>query len=431
MGSRRAEAAPAGSDSMRSGLSLRLIAGLVLASFAAHAAAQDTVRVTTDTDLDGDHVDASGDVVAPDPPPDPGWALERFATRFGVFQQDGAPGGFQSQAGPTDRHRPGSEQTWIFQPILFARIRQDARIHHEVYIPVDVVSAASTDALDVVSSASRENEAVSLDIYSTVEADADTRYTLHWGGHVEEPLRSATLGYAVSRDLADDNAVVSVSFDGIVDFADQVQFTGYDPGMTTRFTGTVNASLSQLLSPTTIAAVSYGLTGQTGLLQTPWNSVPIEGGDRVGDLFPHTRLRHAFVGRLAQAIPDSRTFIAAQYRLYVDDFGVIAHTPEASVTQYLGDDFSLRVSYRFHTQNAARFWTSLLPAGFDLDRPHTADSDLAALDAQEVGGVLRWYYDHSGALTSRSNYLEASYYHYERTNGLYVNLISLGWGITL
>ncbi len=395
------------------------------------AVGQDTVRVTTDTDLDGDRVDAAGQTIADDPIVDEGWALQRFATRFGVFQQDGAPGGFQSQAGPMDRHRPGSEATWIFQPILYGRIRQDRQIHHDVFIPVDVITAASTDALDVVSSASRESEAVSLDIYSTYEADADSRYTLHWGGHIEEPLRSATLGYAVSRDLADDNAVLGVSFDGIVDFVDQVFFTGYDPGMTTRFTGTVNVSLSQLLSPTTIVSASYGLTGQAGLLQTPWNSVPIEAGDRVGDLFPHTRMRHAFVGRLAQAIPDSRTFVTAQYRFYADDFGVLAHSPEASVTQYLGEALSLRLSYRFHTQNAARFWTSLLPAGYDLARPRTADSDLAALDAHEIGGVLRWYYDHTGALTARSSYLEASYYHYERTNGLYVNLISLGWGISL
>jgi hypothetical protein len=419
---------------MRRGRSDRLIASVLLVVLAVPpgAAAQDTVRVTTDTDLDGDRVDATGAAVPDDPPPDPGWALERFATRFGVFQQDGSRGGFQSQAGPMDRHRPGSEATWIFQPILYARVRQDERVHHDVFIPVDVVSAASTDALDVVSSASRENEAVSLDIYSTYEADSDSRYTLHWGGHIEEPLRSATLGYAVSRDLADDNAVFTMSFDGIVDFVDQVYFTGYDPGMTTRFTGTVNASISQLLSPTTIVSASYGLTGQTGILQTPWNSVPQEGGDRVSDMFPHTRLRHGLVGRLSQAIPDSRTFIAAQYRFYVDDFGVLAHTPEVNVTQYLTDDFSLRLSYRFHTQNAPRFWTSLIPSGLNYDiTPRTADSDLEALDAHEIGGTLRWYYDHSGALTSRSNYLEASYYHYERSNGLYVNLISLGWGITL
>lgn len=420
---------------MRS-LSHRLIAGLLLVPWVlvvvrGPARAQDGVRVTTDTDLDGDRVDGDGMPVADDPPPDPGWGLERFATRFGVFQQDSAPGGFQSQAGPMDRHQPGSERAWIFQPILYGRIRQDERIHHDVYIPVDVVTAASPDALDVVSQASRENEAVSLDVYSTLEADPDTRYTLHWGGHIEEPLRSVTLGYGVAVDLADDNAVFAMSFDGIVDFLDQVYFTGYDPGQTGRFTGSVNASISQLLSPTTIVSAGYGVTGQAGLLQTPWNSVPQENADRVGDLFPHTRMRHAFVGRLAQAIPDSRTFVTAQYRLYVDDFGVVAHTPEASVTQYLGDALSVRLSYRFHTQTAVSFWTSLLPQGYDLVRPRTADSDLAALDAHEIGGVLRWYYQSEGALTTRSSYLEASYYHYERTNGLYVNLISLGWGISL
>ncbi len=417
------------SDRARALASVLVIALLVQPM--AHA--QDGARPPTETrtDRDGDAIDENGEVVDPIVElEDDSWALERFGTRFAMFQQDGRPGGFQSQAGP-DRHRPGSEQAWIFQPILYGRVRQDRQIHHDVYIPVDVVSAASTDALDVVSSASRENEAASLDIYSTYESDADTRYTLHWGGHIEEPLRSVTLGYGVSRDLADDNAVLAISFDGIVDLADQVQFTGYDPGQTPRFTGTVNASISQLLSPTTIVSAAYGLTGQTGMLQTPWNSVPLENGDRVGDLFPRTRMRHAFVGRLSQAIPDSRTFFAAQYRLYVDDFGIVAHTPEVSVTQYLGSDWSFRASYRFHTQNAARFWTSLLPAGYDLSLPRTADSDLAALDAHELGGTLRWYYERAGALTATSSYLEATFYHYERTNGLYVNMVSLGWGIAI
>jgi hypothetical protein len=410
---------------------VRSIASLVLVVLVTEqVAAQDDSRAPNVT-IDGDELDADGETIVPEPPANDGWALERFATRFAVFQQDSAPGGFQSQAGPMDRHRPGSEYAWIIQPMLYARIRQDARIHHDVYLPVDIVTAASTDALDVVSTASRDNEAVNVDIYSTFEETSDRRFTLHWGGHIEEPLRSATLGLQASIDLADDNAVFAVSADGIVDFVDQVQFTGYDPGQTQRFTGTVNASLSQLLSATTIAAVSYGLTGQAGLLQTPWNSVPITGGDRVGDLFPHTRMRHAIVGRIAQAIPDTRTFLAAQYRLYIDSFGVLAHTPEANVTQYLGDVVSLRVSYRYHTQTAVSFWSSLLPTGYDLLLPRTADSDLAALDAHEIGGTLRWYYDAGGALTARSSYLEASYYHYERSNGLFVNLMSIGWGLSL
>lgn len=391
--------------------------GLLLVAIAAHvpAHAQDSVPIE------------EGEAVVSEP--DPGWGLERFATRFGVFQQDGA-GGFQSQAS-TDRHARGSEATWIFQPMLYARIRQAQNIHHDVYIPVDVITAASTDALDVVSSASRDSEAVSLDIYSTIESDTDTRYTLHWGGHIEEPLRSGFVGLAASRDLAEDNAVLSTSFDLIVDVLDPVQFTGWDPGLTERLTGTINTSLSQLLSPTTMVSVTYGITAQLGTLMTTWNSVPVENGDRTGDLFPRTRMRHAFSGRLSQAIPDSRTFFALQYRFYVDDFGVLAHTPELWVTQYLGDEVSLRLNYRFHTQTAPWFWSSLLPQSFDFEQPHTADSDLEALDAHEVGLTARWYYDPGGARTATSSYFEASYYHYERTNGLYVNLASLGWGLSL
>ena len=41
---------------------------------------------------------------------DSDWAVERFASRFAVFQQDGT-GGFQSQAG-SNRHGLGSESTW-------------------------------------------------------------------------------------------------------------------------------------------------------------------------------------------------------------------------------------------------------------------------------------------------------------------------------
>ncbi len=360
---------------------------------------------------------------------DPGFALERFATRFGVFQQDGA-GGYQSQASD-DRHSRGSEATWIFQPMLYGRIRQASNVRHEVYIPVDVITAASTDALDVVSSASRDSEAVSLDVYSTIEADPDTRYTLHWGAHVEEPLRAGWGGLAVSRDLADDNAVFTTSVDLIVDVFDPVQFTGYDPGITERLTATINTSISQLLSPTTVVSLAYGMTAQLGTLATTWNSVPISDGDRTGDLFPRRRIRHALSGRLAQAIPDTRTFFSIAYRFYVDDFGILAHTPEATVTQHLGEEVSLRLGYRFHSQSAAWFWTASVPSTFDFDRPRTADSDLEALYAHEVGLTARWYYDPGGARTASSSYFEAAYLRYERSNGLYVNLASLGWGLSL
>lgn len=354
------------------------------------------------------------------------WALERFATRLSVFAQDGA-GGLQSQWG-SNRAGPGSELLWVLSPTIFTRIRTPGGLTHDVYIPVDIITAASPDALDAISSASRDNESIDLDIYSSGRPDDDTTVTVHWGGHVEEQLRAGHLGFAVARELAEDNAVLALTFDGVVDVFDPTMFNGWDPGLSERVTASVNLSLSQLLSPTTIVAGSYGITAQVGTLQTTYNSVPYEGGDRIGDLMPNHRMRHALSVRLSQAIPESRTYLTGSYRFYVDDFGILAHTTDASLTQYLGGDVSLRASYRLHTQTSASFWMPFFPQTTPLEAFRTADSDLSAFDAHEVGATLRWYWDRAGALSARSSYVEAAFHHYERTNGLFVNVVSVGWG---
>lgn len=356
----------------------------------------------------------------------PSWSVDRFAMRLGVFQQTGL--GFQSQAGP-DRWGPGSEEALVLNPVMYTRIVQPDGVTHDVYLPVDVVTAASPDALDAVSSASRDTETIDLDVYSRVPTSDDSAVTLHWGGHVEEQFRSVYAGTAVSYEMAEDNAVFSLSFDGILDILDPVQPNGFDPGLDERFTGSLNLSLSQLLSPTTIVIGSYGATAQIGTLGTTWNSVPYEGGDRVPDALPNHRLRHALSGRLRQAVEASRTFFDVGYRFYVDDFDLIAHTIDAHVTQYLGPEVSLRLSYRFHTQTGVGFYTERLPITAPLEFTfRTADSDMSAFDAHEVGATLRWYWDPRGALTAASSYLELTYYRYERSNGLSANVASLGWG---
>jgi len=362
-------------------------------------------------------------------PSGPGWSVDRFAMRLGFFHQTGR--GYQSQAG-SDRWGPGSEEALILNPVMSARIVQPDGVTHDVYLPIDVVSAASPDALDVTSSASRDTETIDLDVYSRVTTSDDSQVTLHWGGHIEEQFRSIYGGTAVRVELADDNASLTTSFDAIVDILDPVQPNGWDPGLTERFTGSLNVSFSQLLSPTTIALLSYGGTLQVGQIGTTWNSVPYEGGDRIADLLPNQRFRHAFAGELRQAIPDSRTFFSGRYRFYVDTFDLVAHTLEGSVTQYLAPTVSARLSYRFHDQSGVSFFTTQFPVTASFDSTYrTADSDLSAFSAHEVGATLRWYWDPRGALTARSSYIEVSYLHYGRTNGLSANIASLGWGWNL
>ena len=87
---------------------------------------------------------------------DPGWTIEDVQLRTSYLSQSGK--GFQSEAGP--QRGPGSERTTIWEPYALIRIRQNDHIVHEITVPADFVTAASPDALDAISSASRRNESL-------------------------------------------------------------------------------------------------------------------------------------------------------------------------------------------------------------------------------------------------------------------------------
>ncbi|MGF1466813.1 MAG: DUF3570 domain-containing protein [Sandaracinaceae bacterium] len=352
------------------------------------------------------------------------WALEQIGFRVAIFDQEGR--GLQSQAADDPWER-GSEEAFIFQPMLYFGLRQSETIDHQVTIPIDIVSAASTDALDAVSRASLLNEAGGVDITTSIEDGEDQTWQLRYGTHLEEPFWSGFLGGAYVRELADDNATLRASLDVVFDTFDPIDHNGIDLGFAHRLTTSANVGLSQLLSPTTVVYGSYGLTVQVGRLETTWNSVPRADGGRVQDRWPDRRIRHALRGEIRQLIPATRTVVAADYRLYLDSFDVMSHTAEAVVTQHLGDLW-IRGAYRFHTQSAPFFWTPRFDGNNRDPEFRTADSDLEALDAHQIRLSLRWFYDRQGALTAGSSYLQLGHTWYWRTNSLRLNMLSFDWG---
>ena len=346
---------------------------------------------------------------------------EFFRSRVTTYFQDGR--GFQSQAIP-DAEGRGNERAWIVQPSFDLQMRQGDAIQHRVALSVDVVSAASPDALDAVSSASRENEAVTLTWQTGVQVD-DTTIQLSAMGHAEEYFWSAGAGAGFVHSMADDNTTIQGSLDFAFDSFDPIQPRGFDPGNANRFTLAASLGMTQLLSPTTQASASYTLTRQTGTLETTWNSIALGSELRLGDRFPDQRLRHAWTAALQQALPESDTYLGLQYRFYYDDFEIAAHTVEATATQYVGD-FWLRGRYRFHTQTEPFFWVR--PGDPIINNLRTADSDLETLDAHEVGLGVRWFYDRSGAITNTSSFFEVGYTSYFRSNSLIAHVLGAEWG---
>jgi hypothetical protein len=222
--------------------------------------------------------------------------------------------------------------------------------------------------------------------------------------------------------MADDNAVRGISGQATFDRFDYLQPNGDRHGRRNRTALNGNLSLLQLLSPTTVFDANYGLTFQQGTLETTYDSVPLSGGRARGaELFPHSRTRQGVQARVAQHIPGSRSTLRAAYRYYWDSFELTAHTVELELHQYLAPQLIARGSYRYYSQTGVDFFATAFPVANGAAAPRTSDSDLAPFHANEFGLRLLW-------LAREHSTVDMSYFHYERDNGLFANIISFGYG---
>jgi len=395
-------------------LFLAAVAAIAAVAFAAPAVADDPPPpVFTDTDI----LDR----------PAPYFRIEQVNLRYTHFDQSGT--GWQSRAAPSATGipfkvtpgKPGSEWESVEQPQAEIVAKQGDRITHRLWLPVDVVTAASPDAVDAVSTASRINEAASVDWTIQYKASPKTGLSVRNGLHNEENWRSWNTGFGFTRSFAEDNTVLEAGVNQITDWFDKYLLTGEHDGHTSRSTSNVSAGVTQLLSPTTIAHLDYGLTFQVGQLSNGWNTVPLTNGDRALEVMPRTRIRHALAARIAQWLPWNGA-AHAFYRFYVDDWGILAHTLELELYQRLSRISYLRFNYRFHHQTGVDFFTTRAAPTFTLA---TADSDLAALDAHTVGV--------KGAIDlpvrfARNMHVDVAVERYFRTNDLRVSVYSCGFG---
>lgn len=350
--------------------------------------------------------------------PKPYFRIESVSLRFTHFEQSGR--GFQSRAGPPGG--PGDQELRVEQPQLEVIAKQGDRITHRLWVPIDVVTAASPDAIDVVSNASRTNEAASVDWTTTYKWNQETNLGIRAGLHNEENWRSWNMGFSFARSFAEDNTVLEGSVNTISDWFDRYHLSGKHDGHTARTSFNANLGVTQILTATTIAHANYGITVQRGQLSNGWNTVPLTTGDVALEILPQGRTRHALVGRVAQWLPWDGA-LHGFYRFYVDDWGIRSHTAEVELHQRLSRTFRARANYRYHTQTSASFFETSAKPGFTLA---TADSDLADLQAHTVGIKILAEIPLRFARMLRVDVAAERYF---RSNDLRVSVFSCGLGL--
>ncbi len=354
------------------------------------------------------------------------WRTEEVNARMSYFGQEGRGAQSQADVQEIDGVERGDERLDVYQPSFRVALRQNDRVRHTLDMPIDIVTSASADALDAVSTASKVNEAVELDLRTQWRATDNDEIQFRIGAHIEEYLKGGFGGIRYLRELADDNATIEAGVDLTVDAFDPLTPQGFDLGHTSRQAFHAWLGGSQVLSRTTLARAGYDLTYQWGRLEQTWNSVPVPRPFiRPAELFPGTRLRHVLSGSLSQHIPQSRSTLMGAYRYYRDDFGVIAHTLDLEASQWMGSHVYVRVGYRLHDQGSPDFFTTeAAPTDRDDGTILTADSDLAAFRAHEWSVKVVLFTSLDEARGRESVYI--SYHRYERPY-LDVGVVSVGY----
>ncbi len=298
---------------------------------------------------------------------------------------------------------------------------------------VDVISAASVDVVTQATSG-----------FTEVRREADLAASRRFGSvlpglryrYSDEPdYRSHGFGGSLARDFADHDTTIAIGYDLSLDTVGR-SGTAYADWSRDLTTHTTELSWTQNLGPRTIARLAYTLTLQDGYLEKPYRYVPLFDPMTLADLeadgmtldrdnfssyrlperppeeVPDRRVRHAVTVRGLRYLPGFGA-LQGDYRLYVDSWGMQAHTVDATLRIPIGR-FRVDVEDRLHWQGPVDFWRRAytVDAAGEVPRWRTMDRDLGGYvqetllaRGQMPAGPLELYALAGGMVTRFRDYL--------------------------
>jgi hypothetical protein len=274
--------------------------------------------------------------------------------------------------------------TRVAQPMLDARFDVGEVGDLRAHMLVDSISSASVaaGAADTAFDEKRYEAGASyVHTIDTVRVGGGAR------GSSEPDYKSGFVHLRSEIELGQRNTVLALNVAGGRDTLSNkgAQSPIVDPIEGKLWTGLGSLSATQVLTPVLVGQLTYDLVYLDGFQENPYRSVSA-GGMLEPERVPDTRLRHAALAGLRGFVPASRTTVAGSYRIYVDDWGVVGHTPEARVIQEILPDLDAHLRYRLHHQSAADFYASTYPSADPELEPYlTDDVKLSELTTQTFG----------------------------------------------
>lgn len=252
--------------------------------------------------------------------------------------------------------------TFIWSPGVKVGATVPADVELEASWKADVISSASVDVVTAATASisERRNE---LGVHAkrekaVAQIDLDAGYT----HSSENDAYSHIFEVGAVRGFDQDNWQVGLR--GTVSF-NRVGLRG-EPTDEWRPLAAygADATLTRLLGPRMLAELDYSFYYLDGFQANPYRRVPIMAGvDLAGSRWvdervPDKRLRHALTARVRRWFGPHLTG-AAEYRFYLDDWGVVAQTARVDEYVTLGHGLSARLRQRATQQGGADFYQEL------------------------------------------------------------------------
>jgi Protein of unknown function (DUF3570) len=185
----------------------------------------------------------------------------------------------------------------------------------------------------------------------------------------------------------------------------------------------LSLSVSQVINKSLQMTVTAEPSRQEGLLSTPFHRIYFTDNTLKVEKLPGQRTKLPVSVRANYFLGDKIIF-RSFYRYYFDDWGMKAHTVSIETTYKLTSFLSVTPHYRFNSQTAVKYFNGYKQHKLS-ENYYTSDFDISGFNSSFFGAGIR-FAPPGGIFGIRSwNTVEIRYGHYNRTNGLAANSISM------
>lgn len=312
--------------------------------------------------------------------------------------------------------------------------RYDSRLRKHTYgfeLGVDHYTSASSDKIDpsTVSSASMSDLRVYPTFSWALQNEKKKRSIGLSASYSQEyDYFSVGLGANYTKASKDNNREFGLRFQSYFDkwnIIYPVELRGYqEKGENSgRNSFSLALSLAQVVNQRLQISVVAEPVYQQGLLATKYQRVYFKDGSLSTETLPKDRVKFP-IGFRANYFMGDKMIFRSFYRYYADGWGVRAHTAELETPIKITPFVSISPYYRFYTQTAADYFAPFKLHNIN-DQYFTSDYDLSKFNSHFFGTGVRFAPPKGVLGMQRINSLELRYGHYNRSNDLQANIISL------